>query len=130
VDGWRAMADPLGPENALEPGLLDFDALRGVLSASHFGERTRLGRLLAFVAKAETLSGGRPVLGLGVDEDAALAVEADGRARVHATTPGAGATVVRGGFAPQQEDRPMQLERVEVVGVGVDSVLHLPSGEV
>ena len=126
----RALADPLGPENTIETGFLDFDAMRGVLTDSHFRERNRLGRLLAFVAKAETLSGGRPVLGLGVDEDAALAVEADGRARVHATAPGAGATVVRGGFAPQQEDRPMQLERVEVVGVGVDSVLHLPSGEV
>lgn len=127
----RALADPLGPDNTIETGFLDLPQLRGVLTDTHFRERNRLGRLLAFVAKAETLSGGRPVLGLGVDEDAALAVEADGRARVYATAPGAGATVVRGGFAQaQQEDAPMRLDRVDVVGVGVDSVLHLPSGEV
>ncbi len=129
--GPRALADPLGPENTIETGFLDLPLLRGVLTDTHFRERNRLGRLLAFVAKAETLSGGRPVLGLGVDEDAALAVEADGRTRVYATAPGAGATVVRGGFAQaQEEDRPMQLDRIETVGVGIDSVLHLPSGEV
>src|SRR5690606_20640071 len=127
----RALADPLGDGNTIETGFLDIPALRGVITDTHFRERNRLGRLLAFVAKAETLSGGRPVLGLGVDEDAALAVEADGRTRVFATAPGAGATVVRGGFAqPQEEDRALRLDRVETVGVGVDSMLQLPSGEV
>ncbi len=127
----RALADPLGPGNTIETGFLHVDALKGVLTDTHFRERGRLGRLAAFVAKAETLSGGRPVLGLGVDEDAALAVEGDGRARVFATAPGAGATVVRGGFAQkQEEDKAMQLERLQTVGVGVDSVLHLPSGRV
>jgi len=127
----RALADPLGSGNTIETGFLRIDALRGVVTDTHFRERGRLGRLIAFVAKAETLSGGRPVLGLGVDEDAAVALEGDGRARVHATAPGAGATVVRGGFAQAQaEDEPMQLARLEAVGVGVDSVLHLPSGRV
>src|SRR5690606_21177659 len=104
----RALADPLGAGNTIETGFLDIAALRGVITDTHFRERNRLGRLLAFVAKAETLSGGRPVLGLG-----------------------AGATVVRGGSAqPQEEDRARRLDRVETVGVGVDSVLQLPSGEV
>src|SRR5690606_21419815 len=92
--------------------------------------RGRLGRLLAFVAKAETQAGGRTVTGLGVDEDAAVAVEGDGSARVHATAPGAGATVLRGGVTRQAEDAAMQVERVDTVGVGPDSVLHLPSGRV
>lgn len=126
----RALADPLGEANTIETGFLHIDALGGVLTDTHFRERDRLGRLLAFVAKAETLSGGRPVLGLGVDEDAAVGVDGDGRARVFATAPGAGATVVRGGFAPQAPDEPMRLERVEAIGVGVDSVLRLPRGEV
>lgn len=125
----RALADPLGEANTIETGFLHIDVLGGVLTDTHFRERDRLGRLLAFVAKAETLSGGRPVLGLGVDEDAAVAVDGDGRARVFATAPGAGATVVRGGFAPQAPDEPMRLERVETIGVGVDSVLRLPRGE-
>ena len=127
----RALADPLGSGNTIETGFLDIAALRGVITDTHFRERNRLGRLLAFVAKAETLSDGRPVLGLGVDEDAAVAVEANGRARVYATAPGAGVSVVRGGFAQRQvEDEAMRLDRADVVGVGVDSVLHLPSGRV
>ena len=125
-----ALADPLGDGNTIETGFLHLDALEGVITDTHFSERGRLGRLVAFVAKGEALAD-RPLIGLGVDEDAAVAVEGDGRARVYATAPGAGATVVRGGFAQKQaEDEPMQLARVDTVVAGVDSLLHLPSGRV
>ena len=125
-----ALADPLGDGNTIETGFLHLDALQGVITDTHFSERGRLGRLVAFVAKGEALAD-RPLIGLGVDEDAAVAVEGDGRARVYATAPGAGATVVRGGFAQKQaEDEPMQLARVDTVVAGVDSPLHLPSGRV
>lgn len=128
----RALADPLGEENTVETGFLGLTLLHGVLTDTHFRERNRLGRLVSFVAKAESMAGPqRRIIGLGVDEDAALAVEADGRTRVFATAPGAGATVVPGGFARvQREDEPMQLQRFEVIGVGTDSVLHLPEGRV
>ena len=125
-----ALADPLGDGNTIETGFLHLDALGGVITDTHFSERGRLGRLVAFVAKGEALAD-RPLIGLGVDEDAAVAVEGDGRARVYATAPAAGATVVRGGFAQKQaEDEPMQLARVDTVVAGVDSLLHLPSGRV
>jgi len=125
-----ALADPLGDGNTIETGFLHLDALKGVITDTHFSERGRLGRLVAFVAKGEALAG-KPLIGLGVDEDAAVAVEGDGRARVYATAPGAGATVVKGGFAQKQkEDEPMQLAQVNTVVAGVDSVLHLPSGKV
>ena len=126
-----ALADPLGPGNTIETGFLHLGLLEGVLTDTHFTERNRLGRLVAFVAKAEAMAGGRRVLGLGVDEDAALAVEGDGSARVYATAPGAGATVVLGGFAQEQaEDAAMNLDRVETIGVGSGSALHLPDGRV
>lgn len=127
----RALANPLGRENTIETDFLDIALLKGVITDTHFRERDRLGRLVAYVAKAEASSGGRPVLGLGVDEDAALAIEGDGTARVYATADGAGATVVRGGFATRQRDRePMALDRIETLGVGTGSVLHLPAGRV
>ena len=125
-----ALADPLGDGNTIETGFLHLDALQGVITDTHFSERGRLGRLVAFVAKGEALAD-RPLIGLGVDEDAAVAVEGDGRARVYATAPDAGATVVRGGWAKGlHEDAPMSVSRVEVVGVGADSILHLPDGTV
>ncbi|TAA36353.1 peptidase T [Pseudoxanthomonas winnipegensis] len=126
----RALADPLGPENTIETGFLHLAALKGVVTDTHFSERNRLGRLIGFVAKAETLAG-HPLIGLGVDESAAVAVEGDGSARVYATAPGAGATVVQGGFTERQaEDSPMQLAQVRTLGVGAGSVLHLPAGTV
>ncbi|MBP6438349.1 MAG: isoaspartyl peptidase/L-asparaginase [Thermomonas sp.] len=125
----RALADPLGAENTIETGFLRIALLKGVVTDTHFSERNRLGRLIAFVAKGEAMAG-RPLIGLGVDEDAAVAVEGDGSARVYATSPMAGATVVRGGLAKQVEDEAMQLERVETIGAGPNSVLHLPDGRV
>ncbi|MBS0214124.1 MAG: isoaspartyl peptidase/L-asparaginase [Proteobacteria bacterium] len=125
-----ALADPLGDGNTIETGFLDLPLLEGVITDTHFSERGRLGRLIAFVAKGEALAG-HPLLGLGVDESAAVAVEGDGSGHVYATEPWAGATVVHGGFTQKQaEDAPMQLARVETVGVGKGSTLHLPSGSV
>ena len=125
----RALADPLGAENTIETGFLAIPQLKGVITDTHFSERNRLGRLIAFVAKGESMAG-HPLIGLGVDEDAAVAVEGDGTAHVYATSPMAGATVVKGGFAKQTEDEPMQAKRVDTVGAGPNSVLHLPSGRV
>jgi beta-aspartyl-peptidase (threonine type) len=125
-----ALADPLGSANTIETDFLHTALLKGVITDSHFSERNRLGRLIAFVAKAESLAGHK-LLGLGIDEAAAVAVEGDGSARVYATEPDAGATLVIGGFAqPQKEDEPMRLDRVDTIGIGKGSVLHLPEGKV
>lgn len=126
----RALADPLGDGNTIETGFLNFALLEGVVTDTHFSERARLGRLVAFLAKSEELAG-RALIGLGVDERAAVAVEGDGTARVYATAPGAGATVVHGGFERKQAaDNAMRLDKLWVVGVDTGSVLHLPTGEV
>lgn len=124
-----ALADPLGPGNTIETDFLHLPLLKGIITDTHFSERGRLGRLIAFVAKAETIAG-HSLLGLGVDEDAAVAVSADGTARVYATAPHAGATLVLGNIARQVEDVAMNAPRVETIGIGVDSTLHLPDGRI
>ena len=126
----RALADPLGDGNTIETDFLHIAQLKGIVTDTHFSERARLGRLVAFLAKAEHLAG-KPLLGLGVDEDAAVAVEGDGSARIYATAPGAGAVVVRGGFTRKQaEDVAMNLDRFDTVVAGADSLLRLPEGRV
>lgn len=126
----RALSDPMGDGNTIETGFLNIPLLEGVITDTHFSERARLGRLVAFLAKSEALAE-RPLIGLGVDEDAAVAVEADGSARVYATAPGAGATVVRGSFGGTlEQEKAMQLDRLDTVGVDKHSILHLPTGEV
>lgn len=129
----EALADPLGPANTIEADFLHIERLKGVVTDTHFKERDRLGRLFAFLAKAETMTGTprRGLIGLGVDESAALAVEADGTGRIYATDPGGIAWLVRGGFAETQVlGKPLGLRRVEVIGIGPGSVVHLPEGRV
>jgi len=129
----EALADPLGAANTIETDFLHIERLKGVVTDTHFKERDRLGRLFAFLAKAEAMTGTprRSLIGLGVDESAALAVEADGSGRIYATDPGGIAWLVRGGFAETQAaGKPLSLRRVDVTGIGPGSVVHLPEGRV
>ena len=129
----EALADPLGPANTIEGDFLHFALLKGVITDTHFKERNRLGRLFAFLAKAQA---GRPddapaMIGLGVDESAALAVEPDGSGRIYATAPDGYAWVVDGsGLRDIAGHGPLDAPRVKVTGVGPDSIIHLPSGHV
>jgi len=124
----QAMADPLGPGVTIESDFLHLALLHGIVTDTHFNERDRQGRLLAFLAKAETLDGdsARALWGLGVDESAALAVEPDGTARLYATDPAGAAWFIQGGYPDvQKPGSPLHLQRVTATGVGRGSVLHL-----
>lgn len=129
----EALADPFGPANTIEEDFLHFPQLKGIVTDTHFKERDRLGRLFAFVAKAQQ---GRSkelpaMLGLGVDESAALAVEPDGTGRIYATEPDGGAWLVNGATLRNLTPKgPLDAPRVQVTGIGAGSVVHLPSGNV
>lgn len=128
-----ALADPFGLANTIERDFLHIALLRGVVTDTHFKERDRLGRLMAFVAKAQLgmPKAARPMLGLGVDEDAAIAVEPDGSARVYTPKPDGGAWLVDGAALRNlRRAGPLTVARVAVTGIGTGSVLHLPSGRV
>ena len=129
----EALADPFGPANTIERDFLHLPLLKGILTDTHFKERDRLGRLFAFLAKAQSQApaGARPYLGLGVDEDAALAVEVDGTARLLAAAPGGGAWLVDGSALPKMpQSGPLRAHRVRVTGIGPGSLLRLPAGAV
>lgn len=68
----EALRDPHHPSLTLESEFLSFAPLEGLITDSHFSERERMGRLVAFTARLE---GAR---GVGVDESTALLVEPDG----------------------------------------------------
>ncbi|NWN13315.1 peptidase, partial [Escherichia coli] len=86
-------------------------------------KRDRLGRLVAVVAKAR-LHDPRAV-GLGVDEGAALCVEADGSAKLHAP-PGGHAWLVQPRGAPRlRPGKPLDWNSVQVTGIAPDGALDL-----
>ncbi len=82
-----ALRDPFDPQVTLETDFLHLALLRGVITDSHFAERARLGRSLVFLARLRAEHARPDLVGLGVDERTALAVAADGTARVHSATP-------------------------------------------
>lgn len=129
----EALAAPFGPANTIERDFLDIALLKGVVTDTHFKERDRLGRLFAFLVKAQV---GRPseaaaMIGVGVDESAAVAVEADGSGRVYATEADGGAWIVDGSALRVAPSRgALVADRIKVTVMNTQSVLHLPSGRV
>jgi len=133
MTGPEGLADPYGKGTTIETDFLHLALLKGVLTDSHFTERSRLGRLFAFLAKAQAsrAADAPPLLGVGVDEAASLALEPDGTGRVYATTPGTGVSLVYGaGIGRVKAPGPLVVKSVHVTGAGPDSRVHLPVGTV
>lgn len=125
----EGLANPFGPANTIERDFLHLALLKGIVTDTHFKERDRLGRLFAFLAKAQ--ADGSSMIGLGVDESAALAVEPDGSARIYATAADGGAWLVKGNSLRDLDSHgPLTASEIRVTGIGKGSVLHLPAGTV
>jgi cyanophycinase-like exopeptidase len=61
---------------------LSIPVLKGVITDSHFSQRQRMGRSLAFLARIVQEGWANQAHGIGVDETTAVLVETDGRAKV------------------------------------------------
>lgn len=129
----EGLADPYGKGTTIETGFLHLALLKGVITDSHFTERARLGRLFAFIAKAQASrpADAPPLIGVGVDEGASLAVEPDGTGHVYPTVAGTGVSIVSGaGIGRVKVAGPLMAARVRVTFAGEQAVVHLPVGDV
>lgn len=126
ISSSHALADPLGAAVTLEDDFLHLPFLARVITDSHFGKRERLGRLVAFLARAEHDGLVEQPIGIGVDENTALCIDADGIGRVFSGSAGH-AWLVR----PQATDRslvegaPLTADKVAVTLIGADSRIDL-----
>jgi cyanophycinase-like exopeptidase len=102
-----------------------------VITDSHFSPRARLGRSLVFLARLladdSHRSSATRLVGLGIDEKTALAIDPDGTGRVFTTAPNGRAwllvpTKPAETLAPK---RPLTLRDVRVIALGPESVLRL-----
>jgi cyanophycinase len=82
LDGKTALMDPMGPRVTLVHGFLDIPILKGIITDSHFAKRDRMGRLLVFLARIQSIAPADPIHGLGIEERAAVLLEADGHGTV------------------------------------------------
>ncbi len=126
VTSRTALADPTGSQVTMDSDFLHMPFLSNVVTDTHFARRDRLGRLIVFVARAARERGNDDVVGLGVDEDTALCVEADGRGRVYSLDNGYVWLVRPEHSAARLEaGQPLEFQSVPVTGVGTDGVVHL-----
>lgn len=120
----EAMADPYGRGITLATDFLHLPFLDAVITDSHFGKRERLGRLVTWLARLRAVRPG--IVGLGIDENAALCIDGEGKARIFTDTGGA-AWLVRlpdqGGRI--QAGRRLDMGGVRVTGIGQSSALDL-----
>lgn len=96
------VADPYHASMHFTQNVLRLPPLARTITDPHFIARDRLGRLAAFMARQVREGFATPdILGVGVDDGAALVIGPDGRGRRLASGDGPGVYVVRGG-APER----------------------------
>ena len=82
VTSAQALADPYDSRVTLDDRFLSLPHLAGLITDSHFVERDRMGRLLAFLARLVKDGRANEVRAIAVDRETALLVDPDGEARV------------------------------------------------
>ncbi len=123
----EALADPYNLYMTMERDFLDFPLLAGVITDTHFAERDRMGRLVAFVARPIADGWATSVVGVGVDEATALFVDAEGEG----TVLGGGAVyVLRSSGAPTTctQGEPLAYDGLELVELHAGDTVALPAG--
>ncbi|MDN5781311.1 MAG: cyanophycinase [Luteimonas sp.] len=126
-----ALRDPLDPGMTLVGDFLHLPYLEHVITDSHFAKRDRLGRLVAFVAKLRS-EGVADVVGLGIDEGAALCIDGDGVGRLYPGDQDGVAWLVQPTQSPARVKRgqPLEFSGVRITGIGAGSRLQLPGLDV
>lgn len=126
VNSPAALNDPMGSKVTMDRDFLTMPYLSNVVTDTHFAKRDRLGRLIVFVARAAQDKGQDDIVGIGVDEDTALCVEADGRGRVYSLVDGYAWLVMPRHTADRLSNgEPLEFSSIPVTGVGSGSRLHL-----
>ncbi|MEP6882203.1 MAG: cyanophycinase [Dokdonella sp.] len=122
----EALANPLGAAVTLDQGFLHLRFLDRIITDSHFGKRDRLGRLIAFLAKAQTTQLIKHPIGLGVDENTALCIDSEGVGSVF-TGSGGYAWLVQTSTLPAgiTADTSLSWAGIDITGVSPASQLNL-----
>lgn len=124
IDSSTALRDPGGPAVTIVSNFLQMPFLAHVITDTHFMARSRLGRLIAFVARIRTTSDARAI-GLGIDEDSALCVDATGKGRLFTRKNGFAWLVEPDSKPVLRPGAPLDEASIRVIGIGPASVLDL-----
>ncbi|OOG61312.1 peptidase T [Rhodanobacter sp. B04] len=125
MESQDALRHPLGKGMTLVDDFMHLPYLQQVITDTHFNARGRLGRLIGFVAKLR-YEGHSGVVGLGVDQDAALCVDGNGIGRLFTINNGF-AWLVRPDGKPVRIEggKPLDYPGTRVTGIGTQSTIDL-----
>ena len=98
----------------------------GAITDTHFAKRRRQGRLIGLMARIAQTHPGVPVLGVAVDEDAVLGIDARGEGHVFSEN-GDRAWLFRPGSAQIEAGQPLQASGWTIIGLDPSSRLHTGS---
>jgi cyanophycinase len=114
----EALANPYDPKLTLERDFLKVPQLKGVITDSHFTERKREGRLLAFMARIVADEWNQRPIGIGIDEGTAILLENwDGNPGLANVVGKGSASFVGGGGLPGRLAKPLGAERLNVIRI-------------
>lgn len=78
----EALMNPYHEDISFTQGFLDWPQMHLTITDTHFAQRDRMGRLMAFLARGSQLTGEASLRAIAVDEATALAVDRNGQATV------------------------------------------------
>jgi beta-aspartyl-peptidase (threonine type) len=125
IESKDALRDPLGEAMTLVGDFMHLPNMQHVITDTHFNIRDRLGRLIAFVANLRH-AGKADMIGLGVDQDAALCVDGGGIGRLFTINNGF-AWLVQPQGAPDRIERgkPLEYRGTRIIGIGTQSRIEM-----
>jgi len=82
VTSAEALANPYRNGMLFSNDFLDLPLMQDIITDTHFRQRDRMGRLLAFMARLRQDGLSARIVGVGVDEDTSLFIDSQGRAIV------------------------------------------------
>lgn len=82
VTSAEALANPYRNSMLFTNDFLDLPLMQDIITDTHFRQRDRMGRLLAFMARLRQDGLSARIVGVGVDEDTSLFIDSQGRAIV------------------------------------------------
>jgi cyanophycinase len=119
-----ALANPFDSGVTLEDDFLHIRNLESVITDTHFSRRSRLGRLITFVARLQNEKD-KNVIGIGVDEKTALLVDANGTAHLAAGSAGSAWMIVPREHARLKSGHALTMHDIALTRIDADSMVEL-----
>lgn len=116
-----ALADPFTAGVTLESDFLHCPWLDHTITDTHFSARSRLGRLITFVARINHADPIADAFGIGVDEKTALLIDEHGVGRLADGSTGAAWLVQLPNGLKLSVGQPLSVQDVRITRIGADS---------